>query len=460
MGECSRPGEDSSELRRALLSVSYHTVGRRFDISGAPSVLLPPAIRPMSLEQALSVIATSQRGVHLDEALWRIVQGVQVATPGSAWERYPTALRGYFSRDEIEQLDERRRNFRRGSFLFVAGLTALRDPTFDNQNLMPWLSTARPENSDSDRGQPNFNKALQTLLHTDDVAFLRELCDGEGLRPAAAVQGRRPFGPADQLARLESEIGLSIQELTGNLADIVAFSQGRAQAISSDLVQVYPVATMVSQDARSLATTATVTTIVKGRFPNLVDGIEPARWQDFTDIIEESAFVDDPFALRVLPKQTGFVRDEAAGTVTAAQGPLLLRERVEIGWENSPDQRARYDNVLNIETRADGIDAADVRYTLCRSLSSSFLWDRGPGGLTLDSGFVKLRRLGQRNAYRLTMRKHVQFGDRAGRGTGPQNLSTLTNYLAPAALTSWLECQIYGIKRPAAAPQVPSQPTG
>lgn len=445
MGDSAHQGDDQSALRHALLSISYHTVGQRFEINGAPSVLLPPAIRPMSLERALSVISELAKD-RLDQAIWRIMQCVPVGTSPdkSAWARYPSALLKYMSRNDISQLDNLRQDYRRGSYLFVAGLTALRDPTFYSEALLPWLKRAPVAQAAVPKVSPSFNDALRGILNTSDIAFLQELFTGEAIFQPME-QGRRTFRPSEQVTRLESEIGLSIQQLTGNLADIMSFSVGRGFAWSPSAIQVYPVSTIVSQDTRSLATTATVTTIVRGHFSDLVRGIEPANWQDFTDIIEESVFVDGPLTLNAQEGLTGFTFSD--GVVTANPEPLLLREKVQIGWENTPDQQSHYDNVLNISARADGDEAADVRYSLCRSIDSSFLWDRGPGGLVLDSGFVKLRRLGNGDAYRLTMRKSVQFGDRAGSRGGSQSISALTNYLAPAALAAWLEGQIYGIKR-------------
>lgn len=124
----------------------------------------------------------------------------------------------------------------------------------------------------------------------------------------------------------------------------------------------------------------------------------------------------------------------------------MLEEFVDIAWDNSKFQRASFHNVLNIVTYSDERQGkADVHYNLCRSVSSSFLWDSGPGGLRLDQGFVKLRRLGSGDIWRLTVRKEVQFDNRPAGYGGPWDLNRLMNSLAPAALAFWLDSGLYNL---------------
>jgi len=83
------------QLRLALLSVYYQTVGRKFEVRGAPSVMLPPEVQPMSLANALEVISDSP--TRLREALWRIVQSVPLDQTEQAedYGRYPAAMIPY-----------------------------------------------------------------------------------------------------------------------------------------------------------------------------------------------------------------------------------------------------------------------------------------------------------------------------------------------------------------------------
>jgi hypothetical protein len=104
-------------LRLAMVSVYYHTVGRQFEIRGAPSVMLPPEVRPMSLEGALAVLAPSP--TRLREALWQTVQSVPLDMSKDTTEAQPlfglvrrcgriNGNRGLFVRSRRRRLQRRR----------------------------------------------------------------------------------------------------------------------------------------------------------------------------------------------------------------------------------------------------------------------------------------------------------------------------------------------------------------
>ena len=66
---------DDADLRAAMLSVYYESLGRQFEIAGAPSVLLPPQARTQPLEESLEVLSASP--ARLLAALWLLVRGVR-----------------------------------------------------------------------------------------------------------------------------------------------------------------------------------------------------------------------------------------------------------------------------------------------------------------------------------------------------------------------------------------------
>jgi len=52
----TEPVKRDPALQAALMSVYYHSLGRRLEMSGAPAVLLPPAVRPTPIERALEEV--------------------------------------------------------------------------------------------------------------------------------------------------------------------------------------------------------------------------------------------------------------------------------------------------------------------------------------------------------------------------------------------------------------------
>jgi hypothetical protein len=83
------------------------------------------------------------------------------------------------------------------------------------------------------------------------------------------------------------------------------------------------------------------------------------------------------------------------------------------------------------------------------------LWDSRPGGLLIDGGYLVARPLSmqrdggvEHNHWRVTTRKVLQFSDRApySNPTGGMDFGQMLNYLAPAAVTWWLETDFYSSK--------------
>jgi len=434
-----------------MLSVYYQTLGRQFEIRGAPSVLLPPEVRPMSLGDALAVLASSKP--RLREALWRTIQNVPAIVPdeSKSIQAYPTEIFPYIELEKLKRLIELRRQYRSGANVFAAALIACRDNDFP---LFRGLIELLPKSTQT--GSANFSDAMSYLIGQGAPDYLRNLGQTQG-----DEQRLR-----QQITKIETEVGCSIQDFVEQLADVAAFEAVMTTRTTADrsetgnssrAIRVYPMLSVVRQDTSNLVTSATVTTIVKGVFKDLCKVIDPANWAVPHGVVQESYYISDPFDFSRVSTVPAFGE--------SSPGALLLNEVAEISWNGDVNEQARFHNVLNIltsvrpngaltngdnsaETPAGGpeLRQADVDYNLCRSVDSTVLWDKRAGGLRLNQGFIKLRPLGDDN-WRVTMRKELQFSDRTPyeNGAGWQDFGQLANYLAPATLTWWLECDTYSL---------------
>lgn len=466
LGESSRwtSPEAQNDLRRALLSIYLYVVGPNFHIRGPASVLLPPGISPMSLSHALAVISASP--VRLREVLWRIVAGVPVHFPPEAAgliDRYPSAITKYFVGRDLADLDRLRHDYRRNAGAFIAALLAVRDDNFDlARDLIDWMDRRRGRRSRHERhGTINFSTGLEDILGVADTEYLRRMLPPQADRPP---KPRRLDAALHRLARqiagLESEMDTGVQQIVDNLADVAAFEKfthGLFQDTRIDrVITVYPSCTSIVQDARTMLTRVTTTSIVKGPFKAIVDAIDPAHWARSSDIIQVSRYVRDPISRKPVKTPPG-ARQSPDQDVHSPR-PRFLEEDVLTSWNPAGDQRATYHNVLNVlvSTRSKRMQA-NVTYNLCRSVNSAVLWDDGPGGLLLDEGYIKLRPLVGRDMWRLTMRKQVEFGDRFGAGNRPipGDLLQTVSYLAPAFISLYVECAMNSVADtgwPAVAP--------
>lgn len=472
------------KLRRALLSVYYHSVGREFEVRGAPSVFLPPEIDVMSLQDALAVIAKSPQP-RLNEALWRIVQNIPLPSNPDDSPSYPPALYNYFDPNEVEYLTILRRSFRNNSGPLNLTLTAARENEFVRAEE---FSAAHQQIASAKITQASAQKpdqAGRAVLRVDpstvpDLAAAEQFTIDDAAREILKFEQApnylesllSPLAPGraesveaklqQQLSAMSVELEMDPKDIIENLADIAAFRRAlrvRDARLKLNHVAaeqggeehegpiVYPVKTLVRQDTKSLAISATVTTIVHGKWEDLIRNMEPANWAASSDIVERSRYVRNPLTLEKYPtgEPVWVQLDDGRQQMQA-----FLDEVVAIAWDESELQRARYRNVLNVEfwTREATLEA-DVNYSLCRSIKSSILWDRGPGGMLADEGYIKLRPLGK-DVWRVTMHKEVAFGDQAGSsiGSGIRDLSRIISVLAPVAITYWLEWEMYSLGDP------------
>jgi hypothetical protein len=447
----SAAASEVSMVSHAMLSVYYGTIGRQFEVRGAPSVFLPPEVQPMPLAEALGILKRDAPE-RLREALWRIVRSVPaISEPYSqrpagfgGAQDYPQAMFPYLSGDPLKKLIGLRREYRLYANLFSAALISCRDgssPAVFNK-LMALLE---------EHGGTGFSVAATKVLGEQLFPRLHIMVNAE--------RTDYPLRLGRQVARIETEIGCSIQEFVEGVADAAAFDEIMVSSDMRDEVPVipklkdlvvYPICSVIRQDTQNLVTSATATSVVGGTFEDISDVLNPANWAAAGSIIDAAQFVDDPFDLR-----------EVAPTRFGNGEPGLLRECAQISWSGKPEQQAKFQNVLNVlsstrdpRSEVDESDAmsqqelrtAEVRYNLCRSIESTVLWDHRVGGLLVDQGFIKLRPLGG-HKWQVTLRKEVQFSDRTPYvgGRGWRDFGQLANYLAPSTLACWLESETFRI---------------
>jgi hypothetical protein len=405
--------EEEADLRYALISVYYGSVGRELDVRGAPAVLLPPEVAPLSLGAALDEI-NRRWPDYLRDAVWRVVRSVPAprTADDDETDRYPVELAGVVPRS-LKDLDEKRRLYRTGANVFAAALVARvegRLPEF--RRLRDLLSELSDEAS----------TGMEEAVGLSAPDFLMTLDDDRTRR---------------RLRRLVTEVGLDLHGYAREFADAVAFLEWWPP--EGEGMTVYPAAAVVRQDVRTLVTTVTVTALVRSNFETLRLAADPQCWACSSDVVTGTRYVRGAFDLRPSePTEPGEGWDG---------GPRLLEEKVTVSSGFGADKVGSFHNVLRIEEFAvkDGGDPTiDVDFSLSRSISSRILWDVRPGGILVDQGFIKVRRIFD-DSWRVTTRKILKFSDRTpnSRRTGLLDFGEMLNYLAPAALTWWLESELY-----------------
>jgi hypothetical protein len=424
--------EEAAALRQAMLSVYYRSLGRQWEFRGAPAVLLPPEIEPLDLREALERLSASPS--RLRHALWRLVRSVPVYRMPDhrpVARNYPGELLEFVGRDTIVALDERRRAYRDGATLFSATLESAAGERWDQARELAGLLAKHAAGGSSAH---DFSEAAYGPLGTSAVGFVSGMLDGD-----SALIGRR-------LSRLEDEIGIDTHEFVSDFADAVAFLEvlpPTAKEQAGSPLSVYPVSSSIRQDTFTLVTVATVTTIVQGSFTALRQAVDPRSWPVWSDVVRSTAYVDDAFALNLLDPQPEVGADDGTWR--------LLTEQAVVSWGVDPDQQGSFDNVLNSRyTAQDSPEAVDLEFRLARSIRSRLLWDRRRGGILVDQGYIKVRRLTP-DRWRVTSRKVLQFSDRTPDAPGGSyDLGQTVNYLTPAALSWWVESETYSLEPTAA----------
>lgn len=435
------PG-NRTRLQSAMFSVYHHSLGRQFELRGAPVVLLPPDVRPLDLAEALDLLKEDR--ALLRDALWRIIRCVPVPRrAGDVRHRYPGELVDVVGRAALQFLDERRRSYRTGANLFTAALSACADGTWEDFDLLHSLLDEQASRL-SDGGR-DICSATAVTLGRSVPEFLKSLT-------AHHDRGR----VSDQVAKLEDEVGLNLRDFVDDFADTAAFMdlvEELPELARPAGVAAYPVSSVIWQNARTLATTATVTTVVRADFDTLRFAVDPLNWPVGNDVVKTTEFVTDPFLLTPVDEDEnqpiGDEGQERRQVGAQCGEPRFLKETAVLSWNGDPSQYAFFENVLSIhpysERREPG--AIDLRFSLSRSVRSRVLWDERRGGLQLDHGYIKVRHLVD-DRWRVTRRKTVKFSDRTpnANGRGWLDVGQMLNYLAPAGLMYWLENDISSLE--------------
>lgn len=429
------PQNDDPLLRFAMLSVYYASLGRQFEIRGAPSVLLPPQVRPLELGDALDLLSASPS--RLREALWLVVRGVRwQGLPSIRTESYPSELVRYLRPGSLEIFAQLRRQYRQDANVFAAALVACRD---DFRSQFTELCGVWAKEAEKRPG--GFSAVTDLLIGMPGSNYLeRMIPDAEW----AAARG--------ELDRLESDVGLNVYDFVEELADAAAFQQFCADYLlerpPATSLTVFPVSSVIRQDSRTLVTNATVTTLVRGDFDALSRVADPQRWSSSSDVIRRARYVADAF------ERVPLTVDQRPTVGAGFEGTRLLDEKAVLSWGKQDDQQGHFTNVLNIQHAVGGPEhkpqSIEVRFSLRRSIDSGVLWDRRAGGLQLNQGYLKVRPVGP-DAWRVTTRKVLRFSDRTP-GVGGRDwfdFGQMLNYLAPAALTWWVESETYSLADPA-----------
>ena len=457
---------DQQDLKAALLSVYYHSLGRQLEMRGAPTVLLPPAVRPIPLQLALDIVRdqaidagrqkTKRRpGDPVDceqEVLWAMLRSAPpppIPSPSPKLlgrrytaltseplnRRYAAPLRWFAEKlgFDLREYDDTRATYRAESGVFAAALMAYARGQF--AGIKPVIVAQGDEQG--------FDQAV--IKHG---AFGGESPRDYLLRVAGSKQVQK------ELARIQDDIGLTLQALVNDFADCLAFLEVLGQQ-GDDGYRIYPTSSVVVQDSHNLTTKVTVTTLVRATSAEEIrKTLDPQNWQKFSDAFRVVRYVEDT--------ATGF-KEVADNPDTGAWGDvdkkgkpcpreMKLREVVQVPSGLSSTVIAEFENILRITLsqgklgKDDG--SADLTYSLYRSCTSRYLWDERPGGILLDQGFIKVRPLGD-ETWRVTVRKILRFADRtpASWADTPLQFGQSLNYLAPAALSWWLQSDMYNAER-------------
>jgi hypothetical protein len=414
-GDGKSAAEKAAALRGAMLSVYYDSLGRKWSSTGAPAVLLPNPVRPLSLADALTEIKDHHPD-HLRDAVWRVVRSVAPPGPtGRGEARYPPALRAAVKGTELNLnvLDDRRFELRKDANLVGAALVAAANDTRGRAS-MRWLLLL---------SRSALNRETKRLLGKSARRLLGTVMWGQGAR---------------RLKRLKDDVGLDLYQYVGDFADAVAFDLSYEPEAPQDML-VYPAACVVEQDTTTMITTITATALVRcADFWTIVRSTDPQCWSLHSDVVTGTRYVNGPFDLRPAPPirvGTGYDRSHAR----------MLWEQVNVRW-GSDGGSGTFQNVLSIDEFLveEKKQKVTVNFSLARSIDSRILWDQRPGGIQIDQGFIKVRPISKKH-WRVTSRKTLLFSNRMPNANRPGwlGIGQMLNYLAPAALSWWLESELY-----------------
>ena len=457
-GATGPPTPEQRARRTAMLSVYYHSIGRRFEIRGAPAVLLPPQIEPQPLDEALTTIRDSGSEADMRQAIWTIARAVGPARGGTdpsgdgdtGLERYPPELVALISdahRKQLREFDRIRGRYRREAHLFGAALVAYAESdgkAKDEFDKLVTLFGTSGRDAAGNLRKESFNQATaetRVLGGLSAERFLRQYQD-----PA-----KNRLKAARTLLSLEREVGLSLPTFVEEFADSVAFAQMFPPS-DTDVLTIFPTSSVTVQDAQSLLTRVTVTALVTTKnFQCLRIALDPQCWTACSSAFRNTQYLAEPFGTAALdpspdPGLYGWQRKKPP-----PKPEYLLDEDVSIFWGSDESRIASFRNVLNVTNFSIGErdKRIDLKFNLHRCIRSRILWDERAGGILVDEGYAKARRIG-RGLWRLTVRKTLRFSDRTPYvgGTGWTDFGQILNYLAPSMLSWWIESEMYSATCP------------
>ena len=455
-------GPTEQEMRAALLSVYHHSIGRRFEIRGAPAVALPPQAQPQSLGDALQKLKGSE--ARRRQAMWTIARAVgpqrgrEPLRGDARLPRYTPELVDILTsieRESLKRFDARRGRYRREAALFAAALVAYAEGEGANEHFGAILDlferVAQPpanltEEEAERRG--NFSDAVAKtgILGTGEEGApgTERRDDRLGQSAVDFLTGWRdhedPAAVAASLLSLEQEIGLSLPTFIEEFADSVAFAECFPPT-EPEVLTVFPTSSITVQDTQNLTTRVTVTALVHTEnFHCLQIGMDPQCWTACSSAFSTAGYLADPF--KVDPPDPV----PAPGYYDLkGPRPKLLEEEVTIRFGDDASRIAYFNNILNVDFNPDpDTRRIDLDFSLNRCIRSRILWDERAGGILIDEGYARARPLGK-DAWRLTVRKTLRFSDRTPYSGGPgwNDFGQLLNYLAPAMLSWWIESEMY-----------------
>jgi hypothetical protein len=244
-----------------------------------------------------------------------------------------------------------------------------------------------------------------------------------------------------RLATIEREVDLPIQKFAPQMADANAFLEWWDEEGG---MTVLPAAASITQESDTLITRVTVTALVQCDFAVVAVASDPQCWDERSDVVVGTGYVRGSYDLRPLAAEP---QPGRAIVRPNSDPPLMLEEHVRISWGFDEMSAGTFHNVLRIPRLqidpAAGTIAVD--FALARSIDSRILWDQRPGGIIVDQGYLRLEPIaGVDHRWRLTSHKTLLFSDRTPNASGPgwTDFGQLSNYLAPAALSWWLESEM------------------
>jgi hypothetical protein len=442
-------GEAIRDVRPAMMSVYYHSLGRELELRGAPAVMLPPEARPMPLEDALAILEKASPA-KLRSAMWTLFRGAPPPRlgedPATLPRRYPRPLRDVAVRyGDLAEFDRRRARYRAGAHLFAAALVAFAQKQYRDFEALTKLFDPKG-NGGGDRemtyGFSEATAATGVLGGSSAQEYL--------LRLAETVDAEREER-SRELVSLEWEVGLGLYTFMEEFADAVTFLEWWSPP--RDEVNVHPASSVTVQDASTLTTRVTVSSLVSTRpggtgaagdddmFWCLATAIDPQCWSRCSDVFRRTEYIDDAF--RIAPESADRRLDRVG---EGFEGSRLLLEGVHLAWAGDEARSASFENILNIDEFRVDPDARtiDLRFSLHRSIGSRVLWDERAGGILVDEGFIKARPIAP-GLWRVTSRKVLRFSDRTPYSgeTGWFDFGQMLNYLAPATISWWMETEMY-----------------